>query len=534
MTRFIPDQSDDLYSALDRVVEVYPDEPFIWFDGTARTYSEVKSEVDKRAALLKSSGIGKGDRIGVLLPNDPEFVYLLFGIAKRSGITVTFNSEQKGSTLEYLLNDAGLDALVVDEAAYGDFEEIKESIDLHCLFTHDVDQPPADGRDLDDAVSKAPTPAPGDDHPTSHPHDVAVLNYTSGTTGPPKGVKNPHSALLKGGREVAKTCKTDRDDRGLIVLPLFHANPLCYGLMHMLIVGGSIAIEPKFSASGFWEAARDSRATFFTHVGSILTILYRVANNEETDIDTTNPLKFGFGGAAQFDHKSEFEEKYDLQLVGLYGMSEIGVGVVTLCEYDPDANHAPGHQGSISSTPIDVKILSDDGLEWLAPGEAGEILARPTEPGLMFRGYLNKHEETIADWQDLWFHTGDLGKIDQDGNLHYLGRLKTNIRKYDENISPWELESVLNEWDRIEKVVAVGVPDDVAGEEIKLVVIPSQPDLVERDIYEQCQRELAEHVMPRYIELVEKIPHTSTQKIARQELSDRGVSGVWDAKDNTR
>lgn len=203
------------------------------------------------------------------------------------------------------------------------------------------------------------------------------MNYTSGTTGPPKGVPNPHRAFLDAGDRVARACRLDESDRALLVLPLFHANPLTYGLMGTLAVGGSIAPVRSFSASGFFETARRSGATYFTHVGSVVEILLRRVTND--DVDTETPLQFAYGGAAHVppERAREFERRCDLQVVRLYGLSELGAGLVTSCEYDPDANHGPDHQGAVDDQPFDVRIFEAESNELRLPGEHGEIVVRP-------------------------------------------------------------------------------------------------------------------------------------------------------------
>ncbi len=523
-TSFEPETIYDLFRS---TVETYPDRTFLKYDDEETTYEGTAAAVDRRAALLADRGLGPGDRLGLLFPNDPEFVYLLLACTKRGVTAVPVNYRQERDVLAYLLNDAELSALAVDGDIIKQFAEVADEVDVGTVFGHDVPTAvsSAVNADLDDAVgsvtadSLEPTPV--------EPDDVAILNYTSGTTGPPKGVQNPHRAFVDSGRRLVETLGTGPEDCGLLVLPLFHANPITYGLIHMIAAGGSIAPVRTFSASGFWSTARAVDASFVTHVGSVLEILRRGA--EEVD-DTETPIEFALGGAAGFDDQTAFEDRFDIQLIRLYGLSEVGAGLITVCEYDHATDHHPAHQGSVSDAPFDVRILDAERAAWADPGERGEIVVRPDRPATMFAGYLNKPEETVADWQDLWMHTGDLGYIDEGENLHFVGRMKTSIRTYGENVSPWEIESPLADWDGVEEVAAVGVPDEVAGEEIMLYAVPGAGDPDPKIVYDRCGSVLPDHLVPRYVRLVDSIPKTSTQKIERVALRERGVGEAWDSE----
>lgn len=509
----------DIYECFEMAVADHADRPFLWYDDTEYSYAAAADSVEMRAGVLNDLGLVPGDRLGLLLPNDPEFIFLALAAARQGVVTVPFDYRQEHAVLDHLVTDADLSALIVDADVYANFEAV-QPVDVGTVITHDVTD--GDSVDLDAAVADAGNPGP---RPDVHPTDVAVLSYTSGTTGPPKGVYNPHRAFVDAGCRIADACNIDCSDRALLVLPLFHANPMTYGLMTMLSVGGSVAPVRSFSASRFWQDARDSAATYVTHVGSVLEILAQ-NTDDKTDIDT--PLEFAVGGAAQFD-AAAFEQQFDLDIVRLYGLSELGAGLVTIVERDPDRDGHVDHQGYVDNCPFEVRVLADDGLDWADPGEYGEIVVRPERPGLMFTGYRGRAEETVADWQDLWMHTGDLGAITEDGALQFAGRTTSTIRRNGEYVSPWSVETAVAEWGAIEEVVAVGVPDPVVGEEIKLYVRPATETLTELAVHNRCSDALPDHLIPRYVALVESIPKTSTQKVERVKLSNRDVDGVWDS-----
>lgn len=514
-----------IYGSFSSAVAAAPDRPFLVDAGKSVSYAEASRRVDEFSALLDDHGVEAGDHVAILSSNDPAFVYLLLAAANRGATLVPLDYRQEGEVLSYLLEDADPSVLVVDESAYDRFVTIAPRVEIETVLHRGVDEVDEEATlryGLDNVEVDG---SPGD---RSNPNDVAIVNYTSGSTGPPKGVQNPHRAFVEAGRWIADRCGTGPDDRGLIVLPLFHANPLTYGLMHVLARRGSLALVDEFSASGFWQFARETESTFFTHVGSVLEILHRTASSPETDTDT--PLEFTLGGAAQFENQRAFEEETGVQIVRLYGLSEVGGGVVTMNPYREGTVHGAAHQGSTSDTPFDVRVLDESGTDYAERGETGEIVVRPGTPGTMFVGYLGKPSKTVSVWRDLWMHTGDLGWIDEGGNLHYVGRRGTVIRKMGENISPWEIETVVNAFDCVAEAVAVGVPDPVAGDEIKLCVVPSGSGTTESSIHERCLDELPDHHVPRYVELIEEVPRTSTQKVERRPLEDVESPAVWDSE----
>ena len=523
--------SETIYGRFRRTLDAHPDRPLLWFEGETWTYRDTERAVDSRAAFLADCGVEPGDRVALLCPNDPEFVFLFLATARLGATFVPLNHRQEGEVLAHLLGDADPRVLVVEGSVAPAVAAVDDAVSTEGVYRYD---PPTaeraaesglDARDYRDALdsTKSDVPAPVAVSPT----DVAVLTYTSGTTGPPKGVQNPHRSYVEAGERLADACGTDETDRGLLVLPLFHANPTTYGLMQMLAVGGSIAPVREFSASGFFETARASESTFFTHVGSVLEILQRTLDSG--DVDPTSSLRFAVGGAAQFERQREFESETGVQLVRLYGLSELGAGLVTTCRYDSDADHGATHQGRVEDAPFDVRILSPDGTSYADAGERGEILVRPDEPGLAFHGYRDRYAETVEAWRDLWMHTGDVGVV-EDGVLRYVGREKTSIRVGGENVSPWEVEAALDGWDAVETAVAVGVDDEVAGQVVGLWVVPADDSLTPEAVHDRCRERLADHLVPTYVGFLDSVPRTSTQKVERVRLSERSFAGAWEAE----
>jgi crotonobetaine/carnitine-CoA ligase len=529
-----PVDPETIHGRFRQTLADHPDRPLVWFEGETWTYSDVAAAVADRAAFLADRGVERGDRVALLCPNDPEFVCLFLATVRLGATFVPLNHRQEGRVLEHLLDDADPAVLVVEASVAAEVAAVDDALATDEVYRYAPDAveraAPADDSTLEASAYGAAVDAVGATAPPPAavpPTDVAVLTYTSGTTGPPKGVRNPHRSYVEAGERLADACRTDPADRALLVLPLFHANPTTYGLMQMLAVGGSVAPVREFSASGFFEAARRSESTFFTHVGSVLEILQRTL--DAGDVDPASPLRFAVGGAAQFDRQREFEAATGVQLVRLYGLSELGAGLVTTCRYDPDADHGLSHQGRVDEAPFDVRVLAPDGTGYADEGERGELLVRPDEPGLAFLGYRDRHAATVEAWRDLWMHTGDVGVV-EDGTLRYVGREKTSIRVGGENVSPWEVEAAVDDWDAVETAVAVGVDDAVAGEVVGLWVVPADDDLTPAAVHERCRDRLADHLVPTHVGFLDAVPRTSTQKVERVRLSERSFADAWEAE----
>jgi crotonobetaine/carnitine-CoA ligase len=303
-------------------------------------------------------------------------------------------------------------------------------------------------------------------------------------------------------------------------LPLYHANPQVYCVLTALVAGGSIALAERFSASRFWQEIRAYRATAFSYVGSVLPILLSQPEKEE---ERGSPAKKCFGGGAPRDVHEAATGRFGLQVCELYGMSETG----TWNTINRPGKIKSGSVGQIRAS-FEVKIFDDLDND-LLPGQVGEIVIRPKKPFIMFTGYYRMPEETLKDYRNLWFHTGDLGKVDSEGYFYFCGRKKESIRRGGENISPYEIERVLTDIPAVAEAAAVGVPDSILGEEIKVYVVLREGHSVEpQELIEKCQERLPKFMTPRYLEFVSQLPKTPSEKVQKVALKSRGIGSAWD------
>ncbi len=482
-------------------LRTHPDHVFLRHGETTCTFAAFAQHARAAAAWLKAQGVKPGDRVVLAIPNRPLFLMIWFGLLERGATVVPVSPDLTGESLRYVLADSGARLLLAEgnhapsqsEAAAMAGAQVRVPPAEEALWSH-----------ASDDLASIETNGKNTRFST-----VAIL-YTSGTTGRPKGVMMPAEAYAAAGRVIVRAIGIDEQDRILTFLPLHHANPQMYALMSALITGCSLIVVPRFSASGLLRDAAHHQATGFTYVGTVLSILSKTIASPQT-----SSLRWCVGGGAPLAVWRDLEHKLDIRIHELYGMTETG-GVTTI------NSTAQVMQGSVGRPrdDFDVAILDDDD-EVLAAGDIGEIAVRPRRPGLVTSGYCNKPQETLDCISNLWFHTGDLGRFDGDGFLHFTGRKKELFRRAGEMISPVAIETVGARHAQVAECVAVAIPDDILGEEIKLVVVERSPvDL--RSLVDHLRTNLSSVEMPRYIDFVEAIPKTSTEKVQRFKLVHNG------------
>ncbi|HSR11695.1 MAG TPA: AMP-binding protein, partial [Thermodesulfobacteriota bacterium] len=373
---------------------------------------------------------------------------------------------------------------------------------------------------MKDALSRVPDLEPEWEPPALS--DPLIITYTSGTTGFPKAVVNPHRAYLSGAEDLRDAVELGPEEIIYTSLPLYHANPQVYCVLTALVCGGSIALAERFSASRFWKEVREFRATSFSYVGAVLPIL--LSQPESAEERGTSARKCFGGGAPKEVHEAA-TRRFGVQVCELYGMSETGTW---------NTINRPNRikSGSIGETRnnFEVKIF-DDSDEELPPGRVGEIVVRPREPFIMFKGYYGMPEETLECYGNLWFHTGDMGRKDEQGYYYFCGRKKESIRRGGENISPLEIEKVFTGHPSVAEAAAVGVADPILGEEIKVCVVLKPNCTAEPSaLISLCEEKLPGFMVPRYIEFLSALPKTASEKVQKVLLKAKGVGNAWDRR----
>lgn len=477
-----------------------PDATFVITRDKHYTYAEIHRAAAQFATKLAQLGVGPGKHVALLAGNSAAYLVAWLGISLRGGVAVTLNNQLLGDGLNYLVEQCDACLLVVDRA-WEDSRAMALDDGLVALPRIVIE----DDSHFFSSIA-ALQPAASEAIPGRSP---CTIMYTSGTTGLPKGVVNSHDAYKATGSATVKALDIDATDRIMVFMPLFHVNPQMYAVMSALTSGASIIVLPKFSASSFFDDAIKYGATGCTFVGTVLSIL--VARHKTARHD--HSLRFFFGGGAPNPVWKAVEEQFGIRVHEAYGMTEAGGW--TTCNSVNEFRF-----GSCGKPRPDLDVcIVDEEDNLLSGGEIGEIVVRPRAPNTILLGYYKRDDQTVEACRNLWFHTGDLGCFDTDGFMYYRGRMKELIRRNGEMVSPVEIETMLRRMDGIDDCAVVGVPDHIAGDEIKIsVVLEVGVVLSPEAIPDFLAQHLPPFMLPRYVEFLTSIPKTETEKIQRNKL----------------
>jgi acyl-CoA synthetase (AMP-forming)/AMP-acid ligase II len=478
--------------------------PFLYTDTTTYSFGEAFMSVRRFAHVLQAHQIVKGDHVALVAQNGAPWLIAMLAISWLGAVVVAVNNQLVADGLRYTLKQSDAKLIVADDAWIDEnSKHLDDSLRLLPLLRLQPEQAffeSLNGEPLADS-SHVPGAAP-----------VAIL-YTSGTTGLPKGVVNSHHCYEAVGRDTGSALELSPADRIMVFLPLFHTNPQMYAVMSALTVGCSLILRPRFSSSTFFKDAKRYGATGFTFVGTVLSIL--AMRHPQAHKDHT--LRFAIGGGAPVDIWNAAHERFGFRIHELYGMTEIG-GWVS-CNVASD--YRIGSCGKLRPS-MDVRIFDADDRE-VPTGTAGEIVVRPLEPDVILSAYYRKPEALVDSSRNFWFHTGDRGMFDADGFLYFHGRSKELIRRGGEMFSPVEIETQLRNLSGVEDCAAVGVPDTIMGEEIKICVV-ANGELRPQQVVEYLRPLLPKNMLPRYVEFLSVIPKTETEKVQRNKLQYLGDS----------
>ncbi|MDW8360293.1 MAG: AMP-binding protein [Candidatus Caldarchaeum sp.] len=481
------------------------------------SYTELDEKSSSVAAGLKSLGVSENDKIALFMPNSLEFLYLWFGAMKLGAVCVPLNVSLKGSLLRYQLNDSDAKVVVVSKHVLQNYLEVKDG--LENVAVHVSDEIGVDGflhlSYLIDAGKTFSQPA------KVHPSHPATIMYTSGTTGPPKGVVLPHYAYINTALMNSSIAEACDGDVFYSTVPFFHTSGQLQIVLPALMNDLTAAFDPWFHASQFWQNAAKYGATKIFLISSMINILLK---QPVGPYDRNHSVKIAMTGGSTRETWLKFEERFGVKVYEGYGMTETSAIAI----FNRGGEVRLGSVGKPLPY-FEMKVFDENDNE-LPPGKVGELVIRPRKPFVMMMEYYKKPSETVRAWRNLWFHTGDLFYRDEDGYFYVVGRIKESIRRRGENISPYEIESVVNEHPAVLESAAVGVPSALGDEDVK-VYLKLKPgariDFV--DFLKWCDKNLPYHMVPRYVETLDELPKTPTQRIQRYLLKERGVGQAFDA-----
>jgi carnitine-CoA ligase len=499
------------------------DRPFLqWTDHRPLTYAQVHHEVRRYAGGLADLGVGAGDTVLMMLPNSLDLVRIWFACNAIGALEVPVNTFLRGTFLQHVLADARARVLVIDARYLQHLAETDLPPDLETLVVIGEPTTPIPPGLRVVPIAELAAAAPVETLRPAALGDLSAIFYTSGTTGAAKGIMFTYGqGCVTAGNYLDATGATG-EDVFFCCMPLFHSNAQVLQILAPLMVGARVSIWPEFSASRWLDQTRSVGATITNTLGVMAEFVYRQPTRPD---DADNPLRIVQTIPAPAAIVGDFERRFGVTCIDGYGLTD--VGMVAFRRHDE-----PLVAGS-SGTPMPSfeLAIADPATDTLLPtGEIGEILLRPKVAGGFMRGYWHRPDATIKAWRNLWFHTGDTGFLDSAGHLHFCDRMGDSIRVRGENISSAEIEAVVVGHPDVAQCAAVAVPSDVGDYDVLLAVvaIPGYtPDPAE--LVRFCQGRMPYFAIPRYIELLEELPMTATQKVRKVELRDRGVrAGTWD------
>lgn len=497
----------------------FPDNIAIKTKNEKWTYKELDDQTNILANGLKKLGIGKGDRVALLMPNSPYFVLGYFGIVKLGAVSVPVNIMFKGPEIVHLLKDSGAVALYTVSKFIPLIQSITEDLpDLKSIIVADsvsssdiyvesrlVIASLAEMLKSEGEILRLNYEVKGD--------DIVSFLYTSGTTGRPKGAMLTHRNLSYNAYQSKLSTEMTSADVSLCVLPMFHSFAWTASVLLPLSAGASVVIMESFAPQLFLKTLLEEKITFITAVPTMFTMLLQVSGISLEHF-TNVRLAYSGGSSLPGEVLKIFNDKYGLKIIEGYGLSECSPA----CTANPYNGICKAGSIGIPLQDIECKIIDEEGNQ-VPANTPGEFLFKG--PNVM-KGYFNMPEETAKVLKDGWLYTGDIGYRDEDGYLYIVERKKDIIIAGGLNVYPKEIEEVLYSHPKVAEAAVIGVPDELRGEIIKaFITLKEGEDGTSREFIKYCQERLANFKLPKVVEFVDSLPKSSTGKILKKVLRNQ-------------
>ncbi|QIS18317.1 AMP-binding protein [Nocardia terpenica] len=514
-----------LGDVLSRQARENQNENFLRFREGDLTYGEVDEMVNRVAQGLISLGIGPGQHVAVMVPNQPEILYSIFALATLGAVSVPINTDYHSELLRHVLHSSDATTLIIDSRYVDRIPPLAARLPrLERLVVCGADAAEAARRPLGKpAITLNSLLCNGNERPLIEVgfSDLQAIQYTSGTTGPSKGVMVSHAHALM--------CSLDSlnyldrwGKTSYSPLPLYHGSALWDGVFSALLCGGSVGIVERFSASRFWDDVRFFRAEVAMSVFTMIPILL---NPPPGARDRDHPLEMFYTGKSALD--DTLRERFGVRSVETYSSAETGLPIAS-----PYGEWRPGSMGRVVADKYEAAVVDERDFV-VGPGVAGELVIRPKLPSIVMGGYYGAPEATAQCFRNMWLHTGDRVWQDEDGYFYFLDRMRDAIRRRGENISAFDLECEVNLHPAVLETAAIAVPSELGEDDVKLaVVLRPEAALAPDELIEFCAEKLPRFMVPRYVEFVDSLPRTGNDKVAKYLLRAQGEHGItpntWD------
>lgn len=501
---------------LDQTAQQFPDTLATIFFGQQMTYSALAFAVSRFATALSKLGVKKGDRVMLMAPNCPQFVIAYYSILKLGAIVVQTNPMYVEREILYQANDSGAKVVIFYDALYPRIKNARAEACWETLITFSF----AERMPVDDSVLRLEELAAntgGGVPPVSIDleNDVAVFQYTGGTTGVSKGVMLTHKNLVANAWQVRHWFHdaVPGQERVLSVLPFFHSFGMTCSMNLPVVMGLTMILVPRFNPDEVLEVIKAHQPTIFPGVPTMFTAIVNHPRVEEYNVACIRDTISG-GAPCPVELVAEFKRKIGAPLLEGYGLSE--TSPVTHC--NPLGGMTKVGSIGLPISDTDCKIVDlETGTRELGENQVGELIIKGPQ---VMKGYWNMPEDTAATLRDGWLYTGDIAKMDEDGYFYIVDRKKEMIIAGGYNIYPRDVEEVLYEHPKVMQAAVVGVPDKYRGETVKaFVVLRPGETMSEQEVIEYCRQKMAAYKVPRLVEFRDSLPMSAVGKILRRELA---------------
>ena len=499
------------------------------FEDRRYTYADLERITRIMANRFRALGVAKGTHVATLMNNCPELLFTYFALCRLGAVTVPVNTASRGDILIYYLVQSRSTMLVAEHGLVDRFLDVQDrctDIARLVVFDEAGDGAPVEGRARMPVVDFRSLET-GDDTAFDSParfNELSHISYTSGTTGPSKGNMATHAHTIAQGINTARAYGYRDDDVLFTCLPLLHGNALLACVVPALVSGAAIALSRRFSASNFWKEIHALGATQFNLLGAMANILW---SQPPSLLDRGHKVRQSMVVPVPGEFLDAFEARYGLTVTSLYALSDFGMGTFR----GPDTPAAKKASAGLPGPGVALRIVDDEDLP-LPPGTVGEVVLRPLEPWFAPLGYWDMPEATCRTWQNLWFHTGDRGWVDEDGWFYFADRKKDSIRRRGQNISSFEVEQVILRHPAVADVAVHAVKSEMSEDEVMASVsLREGAAVTEADLVAFCAENMSYFMVPRYIEFRQEMPRTASEKVQKYKLREEAearLGELWD------
>ncbi len=508
-----------------------PDDAFVGMFGHATlSYGQMAAAALRVAGGLSAIGVKPDETVVILADTSVETVAAWLGIGFAGGIEVWINSGYRGSVLEHALKITSAATILIGERFLPALLEVQPNLPLLRNIVV-LGAPEATRPDLADVeyhefqrlIETAPLPVPK--LPVRRPSDIASVIFTSGTSGPAKGVMMPQGQVVHLVYETVSGLGLEAGDICYCAHPLYHMAGKFMGVLSTMAVGGSVVLDSAFQPGRWLERIRASGATVTLAHGPMIEMIH---GEPKSAADRNHAVRRMMACPMPRRIAADFEQRFGIRQIEVYGMTEIGAPCWTPADTDCPA----GSSGRVDMEDYDFKVVDPDTDEEVLQGTIGEFVFRPKKPWMMMQGYMGMPDKTVEAWRNMWFHTGDSGFVDADGYLFYVDRLGDRIRRRGENIASYDIEAAAQTHPAVRECAAVGIPSEFEGDDdILLALVLTEDAVVTPEALLGFLAEQLPHFMvPRYIQFCAALPRTPLGKIQKSRIRSGFDDGAWDRK----